>query len=96
MTNGAAVGGAIAAAGAVANAVKASGAIVRVEPQDFEAILENVETPLVVTAEGGLLTTRHHYLTSYKGLIFYTKTQTPLPLPAAAEVVAARSIWLPE
>jgi hypothetical protein len=39
--------------------------------------------------------TKHHYLTSYKGLLFYTRTQTSLPLPGAAEIVNANKIWIP-
>ena len=42
-----------AAVAAIANAIKASGAIVRVEPDDFNRILSNVAKPLVVIAKGG-------------------------------------------
>lgn len=42
----AAAGAAIAAA--IANAVKASGAVVRVQPEDFAKILSRVEKPLVI------------------------------------------------
>jgi len=89
--------GAVAAAGeaAIADAIKASGAIVNVEPGDFETILGKVESPLVVHAQGGVFTTKYHYLTAYKGLIFYTKTQTPLALPPKAELINARKIWVP-
>ncbi len=68
--------GAVAAAGetAMAEAIKASGAIVSVEPGDFEVILGKVEAPLVVIAQGGVFKTKYHYLTPYKGLIFYTRT----------------------
>jgi hypothetical protein len=95
MSNGAVV--AVAAAQqAAANAIKASGAIVKVEPADFEAILKKIETPLVVVAQGGIFTTWYHYLTAYRGLIFYAKTQTPLVLSGKVEVIAARKIWVPE
>jgi len=97
MTHGAAAGGAaaVAAAAAIANAIKASGAIVSVESRDFEAILKRMEAPLVVRAQGGVFTTKYHYLTAYKGLVFYTKTQTPLPLPAGVELINANKIWIP-
>ncbi len=81
---------------ATANAIKASGAIVHVEPQDFEAILSKSEAPLVVRAEGGFLSRKYSYLTSYKGLIFYTKTPIPVRLPIKAELIAARKIWTPQ
>jgi hypothetical protein len=89
--------GAAAAAGAaaVADAIKASGAIVSVEPDDFETILEKTEAPLVVCAEGGVFTKKYHYLTAYKGLIFYTKTPAPLSLPPKTELIEARKIWVP-
>jgi hypothetical protein len=37
----------------IANAIKASGAVVRVEPVDFARILGKVDQPLVVYAQGG-------------------------------------------
>jgi hypothetical protein len=96
MVNGAEAG-AVAAAGeaAMADAIKASGAIVNVEPGDFEVILDKAQAPLVVCAQGGVFTTKYHYLTAYKGLIFYTKTQTPLVLPPKTELINARKIWVP-
>ena len=95
MTNGAAAGGAAAAAAAMAEAIKASGAIVRVESADFETILNKVDNPLVVCSESKFFSTKYHYLTAYKGLIFYTKTTMPLMLRPSAEVVRAQKIWIP-
>lgn len=83
------------AAAAIANAVKASGAIVQVEPDDFLKILARTEDPLVVTAEGGFFKTKHQYLTSYKGLDFYCNSDELLPLPADAELIPAGKIWIP-
>ncbi len=60
--------GAAGAAAAIANAIKASGAIVTVEPYDFEALVQRVEDPLVAHAEGGLFSTNYQYLMGYKGL----------------------------
>lgn len=93
MSNGA-VTAAVAAA-EIANAIKASGAIVNVESGDFETILRKVDAPLVVCAQGGVFSTKYHYLTSYKGLIFYTKTQTPLMLSSRVELVKANRIYIP-
>ena len=93
MTNGAAAGA--AAAAAIAQAIKASGAIVRVEPDNFLKILRRTDRPLVVHAEGGFLSTNYQYLTAYKGLIFFTKSRTELMLPGSAEVVIAGKIWIP-
>jgi hypothetical protein len=96
VTNGAAAGGAAAAAGAaIAQAIKASGAIVRVEPSDFTTILDKVDSPLVVYSESKFFSTKYHYLTSYKGLIFYTKSLSPLMLRPSVELIRAKSIWIP-
>ncbi len=96
MVNGAAAGAMVAVGeAAIADAIKASGAIVSVEPGDFEVILEKTEAPLVVCAQGAVFTTKYHYLTAYKGLIFYTKTRIPLLLPPKAELIHAGKIWVP-
>ena len=82
--------GAAAAAAAIAKAIKASGAIVRLEPPDFLSIVSKSKSPLVVVIDGGLLKKNHQYLSSYKGLIFFTKSPELLPLPSDAEVIAAK------
>jgi hypothetical protein len=87
--------GAAAAAAAIANAIKASGAIVRVEPHDFLGILQRQQGALVVHAIGGFFKTTYQYLTSYKGLVFFTKAQAPLVLPSGIELVQAKEIWIP-
>ena len=91
----AAAAGAGAAAAAIANAIKASGVLVRLKPQEFSKILDRANTPLVVIAEGGLFSKNYQYLISYKGLAFFTKSNEPLILPADAEVVRARDINIP-
>jgi len=93
MSNGGAA--AAAAAAAIAQATKASGVIVRVTPDNFQSILDRVKEPLVVYAEGGLLSTNYQYLLSYKGIAFYTKASEPIPLPANVETVIADKIWIP-
>jgi hypothetical protein len=89
-------GGAAAAhAAAIAQAIKASGAIVRVEPEAFIKLVSRVDKPLVVTAFGGVFKRHYRYLTAYKGLVFFTKAPAPLMLPGGAEVIAAGEIWIP-
>ena len=92
-TSGATAAAVVAAA--IANAIKASGAIVRLEPNDFETIVNRSKEPLVVIAEGGLFTKNYQYLTSYKGLFFFCKTPTPIQLPSGAEVIRSKTIWIP-
>ncbi|UCC97850.1 MAG: hypothetical protein JSW66_18640 [Phycisphaerales bacterium] len=93
MTNGAVAGG--AAAAAVAQAIKASGAIVNVESTDFMTMLNKMDNPLVVCSESKFISTKYHYLTAYKGLIFYTKSVNPLTLRPSAELIQAKKIWIP-
>ena len=89
-------GGAGAAAAAIAQAVKASGAIVRMEPDDFVQIVHRAEDPVVVMTTSKLFgRTSYKYLTSYKGLAFYTKSSSQLPLGVRAELVYAKQIWIP-
>jgi hypothetical protein len=91
MTNGAA-----AAAAAIAQAIKASGSIVKVEPQDFTTILQRATKPLVVKATGGLFRTKYQYLTNYKGLTFFTSSTAEVYLPGEVEVITAGKIWIPQ
>jgi hypothetical protein len=90
-------GGSAAAAAhaAIAQAVKASGAIVRVDPEAFMIIASKVDQPLVVMSTGGIFKKDFRYLTSYKGLIFYTKSPSQLMLPGRTELIAAKEIWIP-
>ena len=84
-----------AAAVAIAQAIKASGTIVKVEPKEFESILARQSGLLVVIAQEGLFATKYQYLTSYKGLAFFCKSPTALNLPSGHEVVIAQKIWMP-
>ena len=86
---------AAAAAAAIAEAIKASGVIVRVTPENFRLILERANDALVVHAEGGVFRTSYQYLLSYKGIAFFTKSSEPINLPANVETVIANKIWVP-
>jgi len=84
-----------AAAAGIAKAIQASGAIVRFKPEEFSKLMNWAKDPLIVVAEGGIFGKNYKYLMSYKGLTFFTKSGTPLPLPGGAELVNAGSIWVP-
>ena len=84
-----------AAAQAIANAIKASGVLVSVSPEDFDAILRKSEKPLVIAATGGFISTNYQYLTSYKGFAFFAKCPAPLMFSPKVEVIVARKIWIP-
>ena len=89
-------GGSIAAHyAAIANAIKASGAIVEVLPDDFVNLIARSERHVVVTAMGGVFSKNYQYLSGYKGLVFYTKSPSPLMLSESTEVIRAKKIWIP-
>ncbi len=87
--------GAAAAAAAIAQAIKASGAIVKMDPEQFQKILSKSSEPAVVMAHNGWPTKKYHYLTSYKGLFFYTKSVNALMLPSGTDLITAEKIWIP-
>ena len=87
---------AAAASAAIARAIKASGAIVRVEPAEFLRLVARNEAPLVVVSYGGLLKKRYKYLVSYKGFVFFTQAVEQLVLPSDCEMVGAERIWVPD
>jgi len=81
---------------AIANAIKATGVVVRLEPGEWLSILKRAENPLVVVAQGGMFKTKYQYLTSYRGLAFFTKSPTALVLPGRADVITAKSMSVPD
>jgi hypothetical protein len=85
-----------AAAAAMANAVKAYSVVVRVEPHEFMGLLKRVESPLIVVGAGGVFRKRNRYLTTYKGLAFFTESPDMLVLPSNAEIIAAKSLSIPD
>jgi hypothetical protein len=90
-----AAAGAAAAAAAIAQAIRASGVLIQVSPEDFQKVIRKVEQPLVIYASGGFFTKNHQYLTSYKGLAFFTKSAAEIILPAGTETILSKKIWIP-
>jgi hypothetical protein len=84
-----------AAAAAIAQAIKASGVIVRVSPDDFENILRKSDRPLVICSTGGFISKNFQYMTSYKGFAFFTKCPAPLMFSPKVETIVAEKIWIP-
>lgn len=87
--------GAAAAAAAMMQVIKASGSIVRVEPDQFLKIVGRQEEPLVIRARGGLFEAKWQYLTSFRGFVFFAKSPEPLPLPGRTELLDAKKVWVP-
>jgi hypothetical protein len=80
----------------IANAIKACGTLVRVEPHEFIKIIEKEEQPLIVRTSAGLFSQSIKYLTSYKGLAFHCKSKIELNLPAKAELINAKRFSIPD
>lgn len=93
--SGGAAGAAAAAGVVVAQAIKASGAIVEVSPADFMNLMDQVEEPLIVVSQGGTFKKYYQYLAGYQGLVFYTKSPDMLQFIEGAQVVQAKKIWIP-
>lgn len=94
MSNGAA-GGAAGAYAAVANAIKASGAIVRLKEEDFIKVISRAENPVIIVSRGGFMKKDFDYLTAYKGFVFYVRTKSEMNLPGNSEIISAQQIWIP-
>jgi hypothetical protein len=84
-----------AAMAAIAQAIRASGVLVRVSEEDFQKVLRKTEQPLVIFSKGGVFSTKYQYLTSYKGFAFYTKSSTELSLSPGIEIIFTKKIWVP-
>ena len=88
--------GAAAAAAAMAQAIKASGAIIPVQPAEFLCPVQRGREVLVVQATGGTFSTNYQCLSSDKGLVFFTKSPRPFDLPGSCEVIHAGKIGIPQ
>ena len=87
--------GGAAAHAAMVRAIRASGVVVTIPPEEFLAIVRKVPEPLVVAAQTGVFGKKYQYLTSYKGLAFFAESPTPLMLPRSIETILAKKIWVP-
>lgn len=92
---GAAAGTAAAAHYARMNAIKASGVLVRLEPEEFERLLLQIDAPLIVMARGGFFRRHVSYLVAHRGLAFHCRTEYELSLPKSAQLVLAKRISIP-
>jgi len=81
----------------LADAIKSFGVIVQVKPETFLDILEMQENPLILEALGSFLGLRKHYryVTSYKGLTFFTKCYRELNLPENSESIKVGLLEIP-
>ncbi|MCK5064875.1 MAG: hypothetical protein KAQ97_06310 [Candidatus Fermentibacteraceae bacterium] len=88
-------GATTAAVAAMANAVKASGAIIRLEPEEFVKILSRTTEPVIVVAPSGFKKKKTQYVLSWKGFVFHCISTEQMGFPRGAEIIAAKKIWIP-
>ena len=88
-------GSTTAAAAAMANAVKASGAIIRLDPEEFSKVLSRTTEPLIVISPSGFKKRKTQYLLSWKGFVFHCISTEQMSFPKGAEIIAAKKIWIP-
>ncbi|MCE7994497.1 MAG: hypothetical protein HEP71_21105 [Roseivirga sp.] len=92
-----AAGAGAAAHAAINEAIKASGAIIRIESSEFSRLISKMDDGLVVEKEGGgFLNGSYKYSTSYKGFIFYCKSREQITIPSRLEKISAKHIWVPQ
>jgi hypothetical protein len=91
----AATAGAAAAAAAISQAIKASGSLIKVHPEEFSRMIGKMDDGIVVETTVVFFSTSYKYLTSYKGLMFFTKSKNQLSIPSRLEKIAATSMWMP-
>lgn len=85
-----------AAHAAMVNAHKALGVVVRLEVAEWLKILERTDRPLVVIGTGGVFKKHNQYLTSYRGLAFFTTSKDTIVFPPRCEIVQRRLSRSPE
>ncbi len=87
--------GSSSAAAAAIQALKASGVIVTLEPEEFLRLLYRIEEPLVVVSVSRFFSrTTYRYLTAWRGLAFHAMSHEPLEL-GSAETITAKKLWVP-
>ncbi|MGW8121049.1 hypothetical protein ACV07N_00205 [Roseivirga echinicomitans] len=88
---------AAAAQAAIQQAIKASGAIVKIEANEFSRMLSKLDDCLVIERQGKLFFKDYYeYSTSYKGFIFYCKSREMISIPSRLEKISAKKIWVPQ
>tara|TARA_R110001592_G_scaffold226573_1_gene482740 strand:+ start:201 stop:476 length:276 start_codon:yes stop_codon:yes gene_type:complete len=88
---------AAAAQAAIQQAIKASGAIVKIEANDFSHMLSKMDDGLVIEHQGKLFFKEYYqYSTSYKGFVFYCKSSERISIPSRLEKINAKQIWVPQ
>jgi hypothetical protein len=88
---------AAAAKAAIQEAIKASGAIVRIENTDFSRLISKMETGLVIESVSRFFGKEYYkYSTSYLGFVFYCKSNEKISISSRLEKINAKNMWFPQ
>ena len=79
----------------IANGVKASGAIVKMNCNDFETLLQRINNAVVLRSYEGLFIKSYKYLANYKGFFIFTTSKKELILNTT-EIIEVQKIWIPQ
>jgi len=89
--------GVAAAQAAIQEAIKASGAIVKIAPNEFSNLISKMDDGIVIEkGDKGFFDSGYKYSTSYKGFIFYCKSRNQITIPSRLEKIKANRIWVPQ
>lgn len=77
------------------HAPKMNGVFIKLQPEDFQNLLNRNEGLAVVTTSTSFFGTTFAYVTSYKGLVFYCKSKSQLSIASRHETIVAQSVSLP-
>ncbi|MFT6828506.1 MAG: hypothetical protein ACJAZV_001799 [Roseivirga sp.] len=89
--------GAGAAQAAIQQAIKASGAIIRIDATEFSRLISKIESGLVVESVTRFFGIENFkYSTSYLGFVFYCKSSEKISVPSRLEKINAKSMWFPQ
>jgi len=83
------------AANAAARAIKASGAVLKLDPTEFSRILAQTVDPLIVVSPCGYKKRKVKYLVSWKGFVFYCESKEQMVPPKGAVTILADKVWIP-
>ena len=80
---------------AAKHALRMSGVFVKLQPEDFQNLLNRNEGLAVVTTSTRFFGTTFTYVTAYKGLVFFCKSKNPLSVASRHEIINAQTVSLP-
>ena len=78
------------------NATRATGVIVHVDAGDFQALIKRAVEPMILVARGGVFKKHYQYMTTYKGLAFFTRSDRPLEFAGRHEKIMVKKLWIPD